>query len=67
MDELGLLVYGSIVPGFPNPVNKIDLTKIYRPKKFVDSVFASISGSGFVSVSSSQYLSYLDIDSGKIS
>ena len=67
IDELGLLVYGSIIPGFPNPLEGIDRSKIYRPQRFIDSVYPCISGSGYVTMttSSSQYLSYLDIDSGR--
>ena len=66
IDELGLLVYGSIIPGFPNPIDKIDCSKIYRPQKYTDSIYPCISGNGFVTLttSASQYLSYLDIDSG---
>ena len=69
IDELGLLVFGSIIPGFPNPIDKIDRSKIYRPKNYIDSIYPSISGEGMVTLPSSlssQYLSYLDIDSGNI-
>ena len=64
IDELGLLVYGSIIPGFPSPIDKIDRSKIYRPQNFIDSVYPCISGSGMVSTQQSQYTSYLDIDTG---
>ena len=66
IDELGLLVYGSIIPGFPDPVGKIDRSKIYRPQNFIDSIYPCISGTGLVALptSSSQYLFYADIDSG---
>eukprot|EP00795_Rhopilema_esculentum_P002762 gene2762-982_t len=63
VDELGLLVYGSIIPGFPNPLNKINASKIYRPQKFIESVYSCMSGTGYTTVTSSQYLSYLEIDS----
>ena len=64
VDELGLLVYGSIIPGFPNPLSKVNASKIYRPQKFIESVYSCISGTGYTTVTSSQYLSYLEIDSG---
>ena len=64
IDELGLLVYGSIIPGFPSPVDKIDRSKIYRPQNFIDSIYPCISGSGMVATQQSQYTSYLDIDTG---
>ena len=46
VDEFHLAVFGSIVPGFPSPIEKINIKEIHRPVKVIEYVISCINGQG---------------------
>ena len=64
VDELNLLVYGSIIPGFPGPVHKIDVSRVNRTRSVIDRLPVCISGTGYVPLTSSQSIPGLDAETG---
>lgn len=46
IDEFHLVVFASVVPGFPSPIDKINIKETHRPVKVIEYVISCINGQG---------------------
>lgn len=46
VDEFNLAIYGSLLPGYPLPIDKIDVKETHRDKKCVEFAMSCVNGRG---------------------